>query len=134
MALAGDRDRERATASLRRHFVDGRLSVDDLEARLDRALVARSTSDLRAAQRDLPWSWPASLRSGVRIAALLALAGVWAVVSLSLAIGLAVTMVAFGPSPAVAIGFGAVWAAVTFALWRASGSVGRKRLRFVKPS
>ena len=70
----------------------------------------------------------------MRIAALLALAGVWAVVSLSLAIGLAVTMVAFGPSPAVAIGFGAVWAAVTFALWRASGSVGRKRLRFVKPS
>ena len=118
MALVGDHDRERTTESLRRHFVEGRLSVDDLEARVDRALAARSTFDLRAAQRGLPWSWPASVRRGARIAALLALAGAWAVFSLSLAIALAVTMIAFGPSLGVAVAFGAIWAIVTFALWR----------------
>jgi uncharacterized membrane protein len=133
MALVGDHDRERTTASLRRHFVEGRLSVEDLETRLDRTFAARSASELRAAQRGLPWSWPASVRRGMRIAALVALGAVWAVVSLSLAIGLAVTMIAFGPSLAVAIGFGAIWVAVTFVLgrpaWRATRPRPGYRLR-----
>jgi hypothetical protein len=128
VTLVGDRERERAAASLRRHFVQGRLSIEELGARAELALGARSQSELRAALRDLPRSWQGgaeliaqavgAARRGARLAAFLLLAGVWAVISLALAIAFAVTLVVFGPSIAVVIAFAAVWAAVSFALWR----------------
>ncbi len=92
MALAGDLERERTVASLRRHFVEGRLSVEELGARAELALGARSRSELRTALRDLqkPWddgveriaSAAAAARRGLRVVALLFLAGVWAVMTL----------------------------------------------------
>lgn len=129
MALVGDRERERAAASLTRHFIQGRLSVEELEARAGLALGARSQSELRGALRDLPRPWQvgsefiasasAAARRGVRLAVFLLLAGVWALASLSLAIGFAVTLVAFGPSIVAVVVFAALWAAMTFGLWRA---------------
>lgn len=129
MALVGDRERERAAASLRRHFVQGRLSVDELGARAELALAARSSSDIRAALRDLPRPWQfgselfasatASARRGVRLAVFVLLASVWAMVTLALAIAFAVTLAAFGASLTAVAVFGGLWLAVTFALWRA---------------
>ena len=128
MAFVGDSERERTVASLRRHFAEGRLSVEDLGARAELALGARTHSDLRTALRDLqrPWqegmerltSAGATARRGLRLLALLFLAGVWAVMTLALAIAFAVTLAVFGSSLAVVAAFTAVWAALSFVLWR----------------
>lgn len=125
MALVGDFERERTVASLRRHFVEGRLSLEDLGARAELALAARSRADLRAALRDLQAPWhdgvgraASAARRGIRLAALLVLAGAWAVLTLAIAIAFAVTLAVFGSSLAVVAAFTAVWAALSFVLWR----------------
>ena len=54
MALAADRERERAVLALRRHYEAGRLEVEELAERTELALRARTTGEVRAALRDLP--------------------------------------------------------------------------------
>jgi hypothetical protein len=51
---AADADRQRVAAQLQRHYVDGRLSTDELSERVDRALAARTFGELEALLRDLP--------------------------------------------------------------------------------
>ena len=53
MMRASDRDRERAVALLRARCVEGYLSVDTFEHRLERALRARSAGELRALVADV---------------------------------------------------------------------------------
>jgi hypothetical protein len=128
MALVGDSERERTVASLRRHFLEGRLSVEDLGARAEVALRARSHADLRAALRDVqrPWhdgveriaSAASTARRGLHLLALLFLAGVWAVMTLALAVAFAVALAVFGSSLTVVVAFTMVWAAMSFVLWR----------------
>ena len=125
MALAGDPERERTVASLRRHFVEGRLSVEELGARAELALGARSRSELREALRDLQPPWQdgvdriaSTARRGMRLAALVLLAGAWAVLTLALAIAFAVTLAVAGSSLSVVAGFALVWFAASFMLWR----------------
>jgi hypothetical protein len=130
MTLVGDHERERAASALRRHFVQGRLSIEELGERAELALSARSRSELGVALRDLPRLWhgvpafeavssaTATARRGARLVAFVLLAGVWAMMSLALAIAFAVTLAVFGPSLAVVIVFAGVWAGVTFVLWR----------------
>jgi hypothetical protein len=52
--LASDDDRERCASLLARHYVAGRLTLDELEARLDRARVGRTRGELEAVVADLP--------------------------------------------------------------------------------
>jgi hypothetical protein len=52
--LASEDDRERCAEMLARHYVAGRLSLEELEARLDRARVARVRGELAAVVADLP--------------------------------------------------------------------------------
>ena len=125
MALVGDVERERTVASLRRHFVDGRLSLDDLGARAELALAARSRSQLRKAMRGLPKAWhddvdriATAARRGIRLVTLLLLAGVWAVMTLAFAIAFAGTLAVFGSSLAIVVAFTAVWIGVSYMLWR----------------
>ncbi len=49
-----DADRELATAALREHCAQGRLSYEELNDRLERALAARSRAELEMLTRDLP--------------------------------------------------------------------------------
>src|SRR5438477_388527 len=60
--LAGDVDRERASATLREHYARGYLTLDDLSQRTSRVLTARSRLELRAALFGLPrggsWALP----------------------------------------------------------------------------
>jgi hypothetical protein len=49
-----DADRERIVERLRAHATEGRLTVDELEERVQRALGARTASELAALTRDLP--------------------------------------------------------------------------------
>jgi hypothetical protein len=126
MALVGDRERERTADFLRRHYVEGRLSVEELGNRVGVALGARSDGELRAARSDLPGQWRTDdwgvlsglARRGVRLATLVLLVGVWWMVSLALAIAFVVTLAVSGPSLAVGIGFPLAWVLATWALWR----------------
>lgn len=57
MALVSDREREDATAALRRHYASGALSLSELTERLQIALTARRHSELAVALRELVPSW-----------------------------------------------------------------------------
>ena len=51
---ASDEERDSTAAALREHFVQGRLTLDELLGRLDTALTARTRSQLDALLADLP--------------------------------------------------------------------------------
>jgi DNA-binding MarR family transcriptional regulator len=51
---AGDADRDAAAAALGEHFAQGRLTLDELSARLDATLTAATYRELSEAARDLP--------------------------------------------------------------------------------
>jgi DNA-binding MarR family transcriptional regulator len=50
----GDADRDAAAAALGEHFAQGRLTLDELDARLDATLTATTHGELSRAARDLP--------------------------------------------------------------------------------
>ena len=52
--LIADQDRDRVIARLRRAAGQGRLTMEELEERVDRALRARTPEDLRPLVSDLP--------------------------------------------------------------------------------
>jgi uncharacterized protein DUF1707 len=62
---ASDAERERTVASLRRAYAAGRLKLDDLERRIERAYAATWRSELRALTRDLPFEMPTAPRRAV---------------------------------------------------------------------
>jgi hypothetical protein len=128
VSLVSARDREVAAVALRRHFVSGRLSTDELGDRVRAVFQARSRADLRQALEGLPPAW----RDGdelrrlglvVRRGAILAvLATLWLIFSFLLLLVFAVTAIAHGVSTGGSLGFFVVWLAVTILAWR----VGRR--------
>jgi DNA-binding transcriptional ArsR family regulator len=50
----GDADRDATAAALGEHFAHGRLTLDELDARLDATFTATTHGELSAATRDLP--------------------------------------------------------------------------------
>jgi DNA-binding MarR family transcriptional regulator len=50
----GDADRDAAAAALAEHFAQGRLTLDELDARLDAALAATTYGEISQATWDLP--------------------------------------------------------------------------------
>ena len=64
--LASDAERDRAVASLRRAYAAGRLKLDVLEDRVERAYGATYRSELRVLTRDLPFEMPIDRRRVVR--------------------------------------------------------------------
>ena len=55
---ASDAERERTVVSLRRAFAAGRIHMDELEDRIERAYTATWRAELRALTRDLPFELP----------------------------------------------------------------------------
>jgi hypothetical protein len=51
----GDADREAVAAQLREHYADGRLTLEELNERLDQAFAAKTRADLNTVLRDLPY-------------------------------------------------------------------------------
>jgi len=128
--IAGDHERERATAALRRHYASGRLSVDELTHRTGIALAATSHADLRRALRGLPFgrwepTWSVYLpgqrlvRRARRWALGLAALAMWAVMSCVLVLLSALALAISGPSLTEAIAFLFVWLLASGALWGA---------------
>ena len=119
MTRASDADRERAVASLREHFVRGRLTVEELSARCETALRARSRGDIRSALAELPPLMPQALLRGVaRGAALIVLTGAWVVFSLALLMVFGLMLVISGMSTVGLLVFLAVWLVPTYFLVR----------------
>jgi hypothetical protein len=50
----GDADRDATAAQLREHYADGRLTLDELNERLDQTFAAKTKADLNTVMRDLP--------------------------------------------------------------------------------
>ena len=50
----GDADRDAVAAQLRDHYADGRLTLDELNERLDLVFAAKTKADLNEVMRDLP--------------------------------------------------------------------------------
>jgi hypothetical protein len=124
---ADDTQRERAVASLRHHYVRGRLDEDELAVRTERALRARTMMELRRSLRDLPqWSETVErARSAFRIATYVALlAGLWLFASLFCLV-LFVALAIDGSSTGTLLAVPLFWLAVTATIWFA----GRRRLR-----
>ena len=51
----GDADREAVAAQLREHYADGRLTLEELNERLDQVFAAKTRADLNPVLRDLPY-------------------------------------------------------------------------------
>jgi hypothetical protein len=116
---ASDSERERTVASLREHFVRGRLTLEELTARCELALKARSRGDLRRALADMPPLMPQAILRGVfRGAALVVLTGAWMVFSLVLLLAFGLTLAIAGMSAFELVVFLVVWLVPTYFLFR----------------
>ncbi|HUK96320.1 MAG TPA: DUF1707 domain-containing protein [Gaiellaceae bacterium] len=123
----GDGERDRVVATLREHFVRGRLTVEELAGRTEQVLVARSRGDLRAAQAGLPASLDArdlaargrsAADAVIRGVVLVVLTGAYVMFSLALVLVLGLTLLIHGASAAVLAAFLVVWLVPTFLLSR----------------
>jgi Domain of unknown function (DUF1707) len=116
---ASDDERERTVASLREHFARGRLTLEELSARCELALRARSRADLRRALADMPPLLPQAILRGVlRGVALVAFTGLWFVFSLALLLVAGLTLAIGGMSTMELVVFLAVWVVPTYFLFR----------------
>jgi hypothetical protein len=118
MVLASDGDRERAAASLREHFVRGRLTLEELSERTELALKARTRDDLRKAFDGLPERTRALARTVGRGAALVLFTGAWLLFSFVLLVVFALAILIHGATTTELVGFLVVWLVPTFLLSR----------------
>ena len=121
----GDPERERATAALRKHYVEGRLSLEELSDRTGRALMASSRAELRTALSGLPMLPDArelvaqgrlAVRSAAHGVAVVLFTGLYLLFRLLIVFG--VTLLAEGASTALLVGFLLVWLLPTYLLAR----------------
>lgn len=119
--LVGDREREHAALELRRHYAEGRLTMDELAQRLEATLRARSGTQLRSALNDLP---EAGRQSPVRMMRNAAIVAGTAVIWLFWSVGMLVAFVAWvatnGPSVAGLLVFPLLWLGLSWLLWSGS--------------
>src|SRR6516164_179046 len=54
----GDAEREAAAAELREHYASGRLTLDELNERIDKVFAAKTRGDLNVLMTDLPSKRP----------------------------------------------------------------------------
>jgi Flp pilus assembly protein TadB len=125
--FVGDGERDRVVATLREHFVRGRLTVEELSSRTEKVLVARSRTDLQSALTGLPpfldvRELAARGRSvadaAIRGVVLVVLTGAYVLFSLALVLVLGLTLLIHGASTSALLGFLVVWLAPTYLLSR----------------
>jgi hypothetical protein len=132
--IAGDQDRERAAATLREHYVRGRLTVDELSSRIAYVLSARSRSEIRTAMGGLPLLPDAFGLAGygrtfaqvaARGALLVFFTAAYLVFSFTLLLVFAITLLLQGATMMTLVGFLVVWLVPTYLLtrlWRRKAS------------
>ena len=105
VALAGDLERERATARLREGYAAGQLTLDEFTRRTGRALTARSRWQLRRSVFGLARPL---LVDSVRDVVLVVVTGAYLVFTLALGLVLALARL-LGASMSTAVVFALVW-------------------------
>ncbi len=139
MSRVGHPERDRAAVALRRHYVAGRISADELAERLELALAARTRRELRRALLALPQPWlqleevvlPALRETGERVrhaVLVTAMLFLWLSLSAVLLVLFAVVAVAHDRGVVDLIGFPAAWLVLSALLYRAA-AVSRRRTR-----
>ena len=126
--LVGDSERDGAANELRRHYSEGRLTVDELALRLEAALRARTRPQLRSVLNDLPalrrWTEAEGLRAPVRAvrnaAIVLGTAVIWFFWSAGLFVAFVAWLAENGPSLSALLVFPLLWFAVSWLLWSGS--------------
>jgi Domain of unknown function (DUF1707) len=124
--LAGDRDRERAVATLREQYAGGYLTFDQLTRRIGRAVTARRRRDLRRAVSGLSVnvfdppvrSSSLELLGQARRAMLVVLTGAYVVFTFTLLLVLGLMVLIQGASTTALVVFMIVWLVPTFLLSR----------------
>jgi Domain of unknown function (DUF1707) len=125
--FAADSDRERATATLREHYVRGRLTTEELADRAELVVRARSRRELRRALSGLPMLPDArelaahgrsAVQLAVRVAMLAVFTGAYLIFSFALLLVLAATLLVQGASPSTLVAFLLIWLVPTFLLYR----------------
>jgi hypothetical protein len=125
VALVSTRDREGAADALRRHFVNGRLELDEFSDRMKLALQARTGRQLRRALWGLPPLWRDGdevrriVRETKRRLVMAVIAGLWMLASLVLLLSFAISAVADGPTMTSAVGYTVAWLVVSALAWHA---------------
>ena len=129
-SLVGDPERDRTTHELKRHYREGRISVEELADRLETALQARDGRQLRSALSELPgrWATPEAVREGlrspakaIRNAAILAgTAIIWLFWSIGMLTAFVAWLAANGPSLGALVAFPLLWFGVSWLLWNGS--------------
>lgn len=129
-SLVGDPERDRTTHELKRHYREGRISVEELAERLETALQARNGRQLRSALSELPgrWATPEAVREGlrspakaIRNAAILAgTAIIWLFWSIGMLTAFVAWLAANGPSLGALVVFPLLWFGVSWLLWNGS--------------
>lgn len=121
--FAGDQDRDRAAATLREHYVRGRLTVEELSARTARVLSARSRAEIRVALAGLPLL-PDALTLGAygrmfaRGAMLAFFTAMYLLFSFILLLVFAGVLLFHGATTMTLVGFLVVWLVPTYLLTR----------------
>jgi Flp pilus assembly protein TadB len=115
VALVGDADRERASASLREHYAGGHLTLDEFSRRTGRVLSAHSRGQVQRALFGL--SRPSvvdAAHSAVRDVVLVVVSGAYVVFSLVLALALGLTVLLHGISTSAFLAIAVVWLVPTY--------------------
>lgn len=110
VALAGDVDRERATARLREGYAGGQLTLDEFSRRTGRVLSARSHWQLRRSLFDLPRQ---PLLAPVHALVRAVVTAAYLVFTLALGLMLAVALL-LGASMSTVVVFALVWLVPTY--------------------
>lgn len=129
-SLVGDPERNRTAHELKRHYREGRISVEELAERLETALHARNGMQLRSALNELPGRWATpeavrqSLRSPAKAMRNAAIVAGTAVIWLFWSVGMLAAFVAWlaanGPSLGALVIFPLLWFGVSWLLWNGS--------------
>jgi hypothetical protein len=124
--FAGDRDRERAAATLRERYAGGYLTFDELTRRIARVVSARSRRDLRRALSGLSVdvfdapvaSGPRELLGQGRRVMLVVLTGAYVVFTCTLLLVVSLAALIQGLGTSELLVFLAVWLVPTYLLSR----------------
>jgi Flp pilus assembly protein TadB len=129
-SLVGDPERDRTAHELKRHYREGRISVEELAERLETALHARNGMQLRSALSELPgrWATPDAVREGLRspakairnAAILVGTAMLWLFWSVGMLAAFVAWLAANGPSLGALVVFPLLWFGVSWLLWSSS--------------
>lgn len=135
MTLVSAREREGTAEALRRHFLSGRLSVDEFAERVRVALEARDSRDLRRSLGGLPPAWRDGdevrrvVGAARRALVVATVTGLWLLATLALLIAFVSSVLAHGPATAELVGYPLAWGIVTALAWKARRRAGLRRTK-----